>query len=809
MCTHIFNYSKYYVIILISVLLQTAVYAQDSTVQLTGSVLNAENNNPLIGAHVRLLHANKATIANKDGDFTFKNLPKGVYIIKITNIGFKEVADTLELKKSVHRTYLMQRDLNHLEALTVTSQKYVDRQNTTVSAVVMDEQEIEKYDDINIGQSLRRLPGISVGGPVGQAKDVRMRGLDKEYTQVLMNGRALPGDGEKREFKVNRIPASMIERIEVLRSTNATVNSQGVGGSINIITKSIPERKFIEGSLGGGMVGSEDGNGDAFVQYGNRYGDNMGLLVNGSLQLNNFPKFKEKKKFDAPGSLKELEIENEDVQQTNLSFAPKFVYKPNNKNQFTVDPLLFYTDEEKDKSKNKFEDLDLTTLKEQEIEDESERLYTYRLGGRYKHWFSNSANISTYSYLEVTDKNKEKIKEKFKGDALELDKTEVEDEDKRNREFDIGVTSQIFLGNKHNLQLGVESIFRDRDKFKEKIEIKNGERKDKSKPKDQFQLEEAYGAFYIQDTYQFLPRHRLVLGVRSEFVDNTAVSQDGTTTSQNEFLINPSLNYLYQVNSMYNVRFSITRTVRRPKFDDIVPFTETDEGTLLKPDKVGNPNLETETSLNFEVGIERFGSNGQVIGISAFRKNIDDVIEKNLRFDEGRDRYEEIPVNVGNGHLMGLEVDARSRLSFIGLQNVELHGNVSLFDSKLNLPNTDRSRSFNKQPDYLMNVGMDHFLPSVNMAWGANLSQTPEFGKTEFKDGGLEVEEENEADMLSLYLRKDISDRFTLLFSASNLLDDSKNKFKRKLNGDGSLKELEDEFEDSARRFFLTLKAQF
>ena len=45
-----------------------------------------------------------------------------------------------------------------------------------------------KQIDATVGDVLRRLPGMSLTGPAGIAKDIRMRGMDKGYTQVLING---------------------------------------------------------------------------------------------------------------------------------------------------------------------------------------------------------------------------------------------------------------------------------------------------------------------------------------------------------------------------------------------------------------------------------------------------------------------------------------------------------------------------------------------------------------------------------------------------------------------------------------------
>src|SRR3546814_11760994 len=64
-----------------------------------------------------------------------------------------------------------------------------------------------------------------------------MRGLGQGFTQVLVNGRPIPGAGNDRTVFVDRIPAEIVDRIEVIRSPSADIDSPGIGGTINIILK--------------------------------------------------------------------------------------------------------------------------------------------------------------------------------------------------------------------------------------------------------------------------------------------------------------------------------------------------------------------------------------------------------------------------------------------------------------------------------------------------------------------------------------------------------------------------------------------
>ncbi|MEG3193937.1 TonB-dependent receptor plug domain-containing protein, partial [Lysobacter sp. D1-1-M9] len=65
----------------------------------------------------------------------------------------------------------------------------------------------------------------------------RLRGMDPGYTQILVNGKKVPGGGADRSFFVDRIPAEVVERVEIVRSPSANRSGDAVAGAINIILR--------------------------------------------------------------------------------------------------------------------------------------------------------------------------------------------------------------------------------------------------------------------------------------------------------------------------------------------------------------------------------------------------------------------------------------------------------------------------------------------------------------------------------------------------------------------------------------------
>ncbi len=90
------------------------------------------------------------------------------------------------------------------------------RKASTASKIVIDREELSRYGDTQLGDVLRRLPGVTIGGRPGRGGDIRMRGLGGGFTQILMDGERAPAG-----FSVEQLPPDQVERIEIYLETLA------------------------------------------------------------------------------------------------------------------------------------------------------------------------------------------------------------------------------------------------------------------------------------------------------------------------------------------------------------------------------------------------------------------------------------------------------------------------------------------------------------------------------------------------------------------------------------------------------------
>lgn len=114
--------------------------------------------------------------------------------------------------------------------------------NTSVDAVSAED--MGKFPDRNIAESLQRIPGVSISRSfAGEGGSVSIRGTNPELTQTLLNGQFVASTGwfaqgtSNRSFNMDLMPPEMVSGIEVHKSPMASQDEGGVGGTVIVNTR--------------------------------------------------------------------------------------------------------------------------------------------------------------------------------------------------------------------------------------------------------------------------------------------------------------------------------------------------------------------------------------------------------------------------------------------------------------------------------------------------------------------------------------------------------------------------------------------
>ncbi|MGL6121741.1 MAG: TonB-dependent receptor [Shewanella sp.] len=113
--------------------------------------------------------------------------------------------------------------------------------NAVVDAVTAED--IGKFPDGDVGESLARIPGVSVNRQFGQGQGVSIRGASSSLTNTLLNGHSVAStgwydqQGIDRSFNYSLLPPEMVGGIEIYKSSQADLPEGGVGGTVIVKTR--------------------------------------------------------------------------------------------------------------------------------------------------------------------------------------------------------------------------------------------------------------------------------------------------------------------------------------------------------------------------------------------------------------------------------------------------------------------------------------------------------------------------------------------------------------------------------------------
>ncbi|WP_306518131.1 TonB-dependent receptor [Rheinheimera sp.] len=97
-------------------------------------------------------------------------------------------------------------------------------------------EEMGKFPDTNLAESLQRITGVSVSRANGEGSQITVRGFGPDFNLVTLNGRQMPGTGYTRSYNLENLSSEGVSALEVYKTARAENPSGGLGATVNIIT---------------------------------------------------------------------------------------------------------------------------------------------------------------------------------------------------------------------------------------------------------------------------------------------------------------------------------------------------------------------------------------------------------------------------------------------------------------------------------------------------------------------------------------------------------------------------------------------
>ncbi len=253
--------------------LVAAAKAQSHANNETGAVIGRVSSNLtgsyIANARVLVEGGPQETITDSNGNYRLNGLPPGIQRITVSYVGLSSVTGSVQVASG--RTSSLDFELAREAGQTVTDQDNVvllekfevlsDREESAQQRAMNQQRQsaniknVVAYDEYptagndNIGEYMRFIPGLSLNyafnNAVQDATGVSVRGMPADTTGITIDGLEVvgtTGEATTRAVSLATIPTSNIATIEVTKVPTPDMSAAGLGGSVNITTKSGFER---------------------------------------------------------------------------------------------------------------------------------------------------------------------------------------------------------------------------------------------------------------------------------------------------------------------------------------------------------------------------------------------------------------------------------------------------------------------------------------------------------------------------------------------------------------------------------------
>ncbi len=663
------------------------------------------------------------------------------------------------------------------------------RKNSETQTLVIDEKQIEAYDDATVGDVLRRLPGMTYSGPAGVASTIRMRGMGAGYTQILINGEPVPTASASRQMSVDRIPAHMIERIEIVRNPSAEMESAGISGTVNIVLKENAEPLTRLGVAYGKNGVMDVGN--AKIQLNRQFG-NLETLLGLSHTRAAEDITDESLTYALDGSVSQRVTAPRTVAKSETLLTPRFSLKLG-EGRLILDPFATLGTETRHTTSETVNAAGSVTGTSETNEFRNDQIA--RLSGRYEGettWGTWYAKLGLQQGRYGSDQTVNSTSA-----AGAVTSTQVADSIREDQNY-VGTGLALPMGG-HTLKAGLE--YRDTGFNTDRVAAAS----------TTYGIQERRTVAYLMDEWRLGDAHWLTPGLRLENFDRTAGGGSAASANASYLIPNPSLHYRWAMTPSTNVRASYAQTLRNPSFTELSPLvtlaTRANAGSEINPDTGGTPGLRPERATGFELGLEQFllGDHG-VVGFNLYHRDIQDFIESRIG-QEGA-RFVQRPRNVGQARIYGAELDLRlpilrqgdNRVTLTG-SHAEMRGEILSSGGPLDIVDLAPRVS---------TLGLDYGHASTGWSGGFTFNHWPRFvAETRTADGARQDSLRRENSQLDLYVGKALGPSTEIRLLAKNLLSVIGGGGRTTYTADGSLSARSEKLEYSRPTFLLTIDTMF
>jgi TonB-dependent receptor len=265
---------------------------------ITGTVVD-KSGAVLKGARLELLPLKLVSETDAEGEFVLPEVPAGSYALSVSFVGFKPEETKIEVAAGQTKNVKIELNVASASEEILVSAERVHGEADAINEIrtadnilqVLPAEVIVSLPNANVADAIGRLPSVTLFRDEGEGEYIQVRGTEPRLTNVTVDGITVPApEPLVRQVRLDVIPSDLVDSIELNKTLSANMDANGIGGSVNLRTKTATEQPIYDLFTTGGYTPIMNGRAAAETggTVGHRFGatKRFGFLFTGSFDYN-------------------------------------------------------------------------------------------------------------------------------------------------------------------------------------------------------------------------------------------------------------------------------------------------------------------------------------------------------------------------------------------------------------------------------------------------------------------------------------------------------------------------------------------
>ena len=204
----------------------------------------------LQGAKITLQPQVRPITTDGQGEFTVTEVSPGTYSVTVSYVGFDTYngSVTVVAAQTAHIDAVLKIGKVSDQVIVTADRPFGEAEaiNRTLAAEnilqVLTSDVIVSLPNANIADALGRMASVTIERDEGEGKYVQIRGTEPRLSNTMIDGVTVPSpETGVRQIKLDTIASDLVDSVEINKTLQANIDADGIGGSVNLVTKTAGE----------------------------------------------------------------------------------------------------------------------------------------------------------------------------------------------------------------------------------------------------------------------------------------------------------------------------------------------------------------------------------------------------------------------------------------------------------------------------------------------------------------------------------------------------------------------------------------